>query len=83
MMVCAAFVFAIASTAMASVADQMTGGKTSGASSASANALVSVAPGINIDAQLRSDLEKKLAAINAKYNVHIGMVPAGDRKSVV
>ena len=74
MMVCAAFVFAIASTAMASVADQMTGGKTSGASSASANALVSVAPGINIDAQLRSDLEKKLAAINAKYDVHIGVV---------
>lgn len=74
MMVCAAFVFAIASTAMAAVADQMTGGKTSGASSASANALVSVAPGINIDAQLRSDLEKKLAAINAKYDVHIGVV---------
>ena len=38
MMFCAAFVFAIASTVMAAGADQMTGGKTSGASSASANA---------------------------------------------
>ena len=73
MMVCAAFVFAVASTAMASVADQMTGGKTP-AASATANALVSVAPGINIDAKLQSDLEKKLAAINAKYDVHVGVV---------
>ena len=73
MMVCAAFVFAVASTAMASVADQMTGGKTP-ATSATANALVSVAPGINIDAKLQSDLEKKLAAINAKYDVHVGVV---------
>lgn len=73
MMVCAAFVFAVASTAMASVADQMTGGKTP-AASATANALVSVAPGINIDAKLQSDLEKKLAAINAKYDVHLGVV---------
>ena len=73
MMVCAAFVFAVASTAMASVADQMTGGKTP-AASANANALVSVAPGINIDAKLQSDLEKKLAAINAKYDVHVGVV---------
>ena len=72
MMVCAAFVFAVASTAMASVADQMTGGKTP-AASATANALVSVAPGINIDAKLQSDLEKKLAAINAKYDVHLGV----------
>lgn len=73
MMVCAAFVFAVASTAMASVADQMTGGKMP-AASATANALVSVAPGINIDAKLQSDLEKKLAAINAKYDVHVGVV---------
>ena len=74
MMVCAAFVFAIASTAMASVADQMTGGKTPAASAPGGNALVSVAPGVNIDAKLRSDLEKKLAAINAKYDVHVGVV---------
>lgn len=73
MMVCAAFIFAVASTATASVADQMTGGKTP-AASATANALVSVAPGINIDAKLQSDLEKKLAAINAKYDVHVGVV---------
>ncbi|MFC2337138.1 MAG: TPM domain-containing protein [Negativicutes bacterium] len=74
MMVCAAFVFAIASTAMASVAEQMTGGKTPAASAPGGNALVSVAPGVNIDAKLRSDLEKKLAAINAKYDVHVGVV---------
>lgn len=74
MMVCAAFVFAIASTAAASVADQMTGGKTPAASAPGKSALVSVAPGFNIDANLRSDLEKKLAAINAKYDVHIGVV---------
>ena len=41
MMVCAAFVFAIASTAMASVAEQMTGGKTPAASAPGGNALVS------------------------------------------
>ncbi len=74
MMVCAAFVFAIASTAMASVAEQMTGGKTPAASAPGGNALVSVAPGVNIDAKLRSDLEKKLAAINAKYDVHVGVL---------
>ena len=74
MMVCAAFVFAIASTAMASVAEQMTGGKTPAASAPGGNALVSVAPGVNIDAKLQSDLEKKLAAINAKYDVHVGVV---------
>ena len=74
MMFCAAFVFAIASTVMAAGADQMTGGKTSAAAAGSGNALVSIAPGINIDDKLRSDLEKKLAAINAKYDVHLGVV---------
>lgn len=74
MMVCAVFVFAIASTAAASVAGQMTGGKTPAASQSAGSALVSIAPGINIDARLRSDLEKKLAAINAKYDVHVGVV---------
>ena len=74
MMIGAAFVFAIASTVMAAGADQMTGGKTFAAAAGSGNALVSIAPGINIDDKLRSDLEKKLAAINAKYDVHVGVV---------
>ena len=74
MVVCAVFVFAIASTAAASVAGQMSGGKAPAASAPSAHALVSVAPGINIDAAIRSQLEQKLAAINAKYDVHIGVV---------
>ena len=74
MMIGAAFVFAIASTVMAAGADQMTGGKTSAAAAVSGNELVSIAPSINIDDKLRSDLEKKLAAINAKYDVHLGVV---------
>ena len=77
MLVCAVFVFAIASTAAASVAGQMSGGKTPAASAPAApssHALVSVAPGVNIDAAIRSQLEQKLAAINAKYDVHIGVV---------